>query len=180
MRSSTGWCATKRKRDSYAKQAEAHKTVAIGIAKLIDLEGKTSREAWCSACLTRTDHRKLMQAPSSLPAYLCTACGSPTLGCAAPGCPHMRDPGLRIRCAFRGTVPNTDTTSPALRSLRRCPSGQAAPPKLVPAARRHTRLRTMPARRTGAGRGVTLPASTGWHSHGTRTVRVMRCPVRRS
>ena len=78
----------------YPRRAEAHKTVAIGIAKLIDLEGKTSREAWCSACLTRTDHRKLMQAPSSLPAYLCTACGSPTLGCAAPGCPHMATRGF--------------------------------------------------------------------------------------
>jgi hypothetical protein len=82
------------KRDSFARQAEAHRKVAVGIADLIDLEGTAIHAAWCSACLMHTDHRKLTVGLGSVPAYLCTACGSPTLGCAAPGCPHMATRGL--------------------------------------------------------------------------------------
>lgn len=77
------------KRASHARQAKAHKKVAIGIAKLIDVEGTITRAGWCSACLTRGEHRKLEQGLGKIPAYLCTECGSPTLGCAAPRCPHM-------------------------------------------------------------------------------------------
>lgn len=77
------------KRASHARQAKAHKKVASDIAKLIDVEGTVTRAGWCSACLTRSEHRKLMQGLGKIPAYLCTACGSPTLGCAAPRCPHM-------------------------------------------------------------------------------------------
>lgn len=77
------------KRASHARQAKAHKKVAIEIAKLIDMEGTTTRAGWCSACLTRSEHRKLEQGLGKVPAYLCTACGSPTLACAAPRCPHM-------------------------------------------------------------------------------------------
>jgi hypothetical protein len=82
------------KRDSFAKQADAHKKVAVGIADLIDLESTSSHAAWCSACLMHTDHRKLTVGLSRLPAYLCTSCGSPTLRCAAPGCPHMATRGF--------------------------------------------------------------------------------------
>lgn len=111
------------KRHSYAKQAEAHKKIAIGIAKLIDLEGTTTRAAWCSACLTRSDHRKLKQELGSVPAYLCTACGSPTLGCAAPGCPHMATRGfgsLRIPryCAeHRHDIPGFEKANAKIGSL---------------------------------------------------------------
>jgi hypothetical protein len=40
------------KRVSHARQAKAHKKIAINIAKLIDLEGTTLRAAWCSAYTT--------------------------------------------------------------------------------------------------------------------------------
>lgn len=82
------------KRKSHAVQAKAHKKIALNIAKLIDIEGSALQTAWCSACLTYADHRKLETGPSQVPANLCTSCGSPTLGCAAPRCPHMATRGF--------------------------------------------------------------------------------------
>jgi len=82
------------KRLSHARRAKFHKKTAINIAKLIDFEGPTLRTAWCSACLTLSDHRKLEYGLNRVPAYLCTACGAPTLGCAAPRCPHMATRGF--------------------------------------------------------------------------------------
>ncbi len=105
------------KRRSCAKQAEAHKKIAIAIAKMIDLEGTSTHSAWCSACLTYSEHRKLDQGPGKIPAYLCTACGSPTLGCAARGCSSMATRGfgsLRIPryCAeHRHDIPGFEKAS---------------------------------------------------------------------
>ncbi|WP_250150016.1 DUF726 domain-containing protein [Mycolicibacter acidiphilus] len=102
------------KRDSHAKQAQEHEKLAVAIAKLIDLEGTDTRAAWCSACLSHADHLELTMPIASVPAYLCSACGSPTLGCAAPRCEHMATRGfgaLRIPryCAeHRHEVPSFD------------------------------------------------------------------------
>jgi pimeloyl-ACP methyl ester carboxylesterase len=82
------------KRQSYAKQARAHAKVALGMAQLVDFQGAGSHNGWCSACLTKTAHRKLTLSNASIPGYLCSNCGSPTLGCAAPRCPHMAIRGI--------------------------------------------------------------------------------------
>ena len=82
------------KRKSHERQAKLHKKVAINLARLIDLEGTGLKRGWCSACLTYADHRKLELGGGRVPAYLCRCCGSPTLGCAAPGCPNMANRGF--------------------------------------------------------------------------------------
>ncbi|OZC48468.1 DUF726 domain-containing protein [Rhodococcus sp. RS1C4] len=81
-------------RTSHREQARAHRKTAAGIAELIDKLGSTSKTSWCSACFTRSDHRRLTQAFGTIPAYLCESCGSPTLGCAGPGCANMATRGF--------------------------------------------------------------------------------------
>ena len=64
MRSSSGCCEIKKSAPVMRGRPRTHKKIAINIAKLIDLEGTTLRAAWCSACLTHGDHRKLKQGPA--------------------------------------------------------------------------------------------------------------------
>lgn len=81
-------------RHSHREQAKAHRQVAAGIAELIDKLSTTTVHSWCSACFTRSDHRRLTQGFGAIPAYVCDACGSPTLGCAGPGCTNMATRGF--------------------------------------------------------------------------------------
>ncbi|MGB3772332.1 MAG: DUF726 domain-containing protein [Rhodococcus sp. (in: high G+C Gram-positive bacteria)] len=81
-------------RESHHKQATAHRRTAVGIAELVDKLGTASKNSWCSACFTRSNHRRLTQGFGTIPAYLCESCGSPTLGCAGPGCPNMATRGF--------------------------------------------------------------------------------------
>lgn len=82
------------KRQSHSKQADAHEKLAKGIASLVDHITDDRRAGWCSACFENTDHRRLHLKSGSLPGYLCTACGLPTLGCAGPRCAHMATRGF--------------------------------------------------------------------------------------
>lgn len=81
-------------RELHRKQADAHRKVALEIAELVDLLGEQSRTGWCSGCLERAEHTELRQRFGNVPAYLCRACGSPSLGCAAPRCEHMATRGF--------------------------------------------------------------------------------------
>lgn len=81
-------------RESHRKQAAAHRKTVAGIAELVDKLGAASKNSWCSACFTRSDHRRLTQGFGTIPAYLCESCGSPTLGCAGPGCANMATRGF--------------------------------------------------------------------------------------
>ena len=81
-------------RASHRAQASAHRQTAAGIAELVDKLGTASKTSWCSACFTRSDHRRLTQGFGTIPAYLCTSCGSPTLGCAGAGCANMATRGM--------------------------------------------------------------------------------------
>lgn len=81
-------------RESHHTQAMAHRKTAAGIAELVDKLGTASKNSWCSACFTRSDHRRLTQGFGTIPAYLCESCGSPTLGCAGPGCANMATRGF--------------------------------------------------------------------------------------
>lgn len=77
------------KRQSHRKQADQHAALAVGIADMVERLGEKRRQAWCSACLTLTDHGRVTGMPGPPPAYLCLACGSPTSPCAAPHCSNM-------------------------------------------------------------------------------------------
>ncbi|PZT98815.1 MAG: DUF726 domain-containing protein [Gordonia sp. (in: high G+C Gram-positive bacteria)] len=81
-------------RRSHREQARVHRMIAAGIAELVDKLGTASKNSWCSACFTRSDHRRLTQGFGTMPAYLCESCGSPTLGCAGPGCANMATRGF--------------------------------------------------------------------------------------
>ena len=71
------------------KRAEAHRKLASRLASLVDRGTESTRDAWCSACFARTEHMKVQQPKAQIPAWLCDACGSPTIPCAAPSCTHM-------------------------------------------------------------------------------------------
>lgn len=112
-----------KEKDSHHKQAKTHAKVATEIAELAESVGDVVRNAWCSGCFTKSDHRKVDKEGLSVPICLCASCGSPTLKCARPGCPNMgvRKPGsIRIPqfCAeHRHTIPSferADRTYPKL------------------------------------------------------------------
>ncbi|MGD9795498.1 MAG: DUF726 domain-containing protein, partial [Acidimicrobiia bacterium] len=56
---------------------------------LADDPERTTKGGWCSGCFEDADHHKMNMPLGHLPAYLCSACGTPTLPCAAPGCEIM-------------------------------------------------------------------------------------------
>ena len=111
------------KRQSHSKQAEAHEKLAKGIAGLVDQITDDRRAGWCSACFVYSDHRRLHLKTGSLPGYLCTACGSPTLGCAAPRCAHMATRGFgsvqvpRYCAEHRHEIPGFEKSSTKIDDL---------------------------------------------------------------
>jgi uncharacterized protein DUF726 len=80
---------TQEEQKAAEKSAKAHRKVAEWIAELVDDLDDETKAGWCSACFADVDHRKVKNAPGPLPAYLCSACGSPTLTCASPACDNM-------------------------------------------------------------------------------------------
>lgn len=110
-------------RKSHREQASAHRKTAAGIAELVDKLGTASKNSWCSACFTRSDHRRLTQGFGTMPAYLCESCGSPTLGCAGPGCANMATRGFaavlvpRYCAEHRHEIPGFEKASASFGSL---------------------------------------------------------------
>lgn len=104
-------------RTSHRVQAAAHRKTAAAIAELVDKLGTTTKTSWCSACFTQSEHRRLTQGLGTIPAYLCTSCGSPTLGCAGPGCANMATRGVaamlvpRYCAEHRHEIPGFDKAS---------------------------------------------------------------------
>lgn len=88
---------TEAEQQSAEKHAEAHHDVAAWIADVAGDLTEDGRIGWCSACFTRSSHRKARVPRGGVPAYVCTDCGSPTLPCVGPGCMNMAVRG-------RGTV----------------------------------------------------------------------------
>ena len=86
--------ATPEEQRQAEKQAAAFRRVAAWIAALaIDVTDAT-RAGWCSDCFTYAEHRKIRRDFGRMPAYLCVACGSPSLPCAAPTCKNMASRGV--------------------------------------------------------------------------------------
>lgn len=81
------------------KRAEAYAKVAQWIADVADdVSPYEPKDAWCSSCYFKTEHRKSNRPAGQLPVYVCQGCGSPTLPCVAPGCDNM---AVRERGALR-------------------------------------------------------------------------------
>ena len=78
-----------KEKKSHLAQAKTHEQAATGIAELAESIGPVVRRAWCSGCLSMSDHRKVEREGLGIPICLCTACGSPTLKCASPTCDKM-------------------------------------------------------------------------------------------
>lgn len=77
------------KRKSHGSKAAEHADLAKGIAAMVDRLSDKRRQAWCSSCLSLTDHGRVAGMPGPPPAYLCLTCGCPTAPCAAPHCSNM-------------------------------------------------------------------------------------------
>lgn len=84
--------ATAARADHYAKTAQWIADVADDLSQLELGVG------WCSSCFTKTTHLQSNRPAGQLPVYVCQGCGSPTLGCVAPGCTNM---AVRGRGAVR-------------------------------------------------------------------------------
>jgi hypothetical protein len=63
-----------------------------------DLSPYEPTVGWCSSCFTKSTHLKSNRPAGQMPVYVCQNCGSPTLGCVAPGCTNM---AVRERGAVR-------------------------------------------------------------------------------
>lgn len=76
--------------DGYAKTAQWIADVADDVS-MLDVQ-----HGWCSSCFQKAEHRKSNRPVGQLPAYVCQACGSPTLPCVAVACSNMavRERGL--------------------------------------------------------------------------------------
>lgn len=111
------------KREMYERNARAHRKIAVRIGTLLDYGASTRKTAWCSACYTKSEHARLLLPAGSLPCYLCQACGSPTLTCLAPGCPHMASRGRsragvpRYCAQHRHEMPSFERSSDAITDL---------------------------------------------------------------
>lgn len=111
------------KRASHRRQADAHAETAARVAELIDFVGQVTRNGWCSACYTRSDHRKVNGRRSNVPVYLCVTCGSPTLKCAAPNCGGMATRGFgavripRFCAEHRHEIPSFERAADKVESL---------------------------------------------------------------
>ena len=61
------------------KRAQGFKKVAAWIAEVAEDLTDEKKYGWCSSCLGEHAHRKAKRPLGQLPAYICDACGSPTL-----------------------------------------------------------------------------------------------------
>jgi pimeloyl-ACP methyl ester carboxylesterase len=76
------------KRASHRKAADGAREDAIALADLVVQLEDLRVPAWCSGCLSKTEHRRLRGAGRPNRIYLCQECGTPTVVCAVPGCSH--------------------------------------------------------------------------------------------
>lgn len=96
------------------KRAKEFKKVAAWIAEVADNLTDEEKYGWCSSCFGQHAHRKANRPLGQLPAYVCSACGTPTLPCASPMCKNMavREEGaVRVQryCAeHRHEIPGFD------------------------------------------------------------------------
>lgn len=90
------------KRAGHREAADVEQKDALALADLASRLADRSGTAWCSGCFDKTEHRYVQGADRPLRTYLCTACGTPNVECAAPGCPHRAviRPRASIRFAF--------------------------------------------------------------------------------
>jgi pimeloyl-ACP methyl ester carboxylesterase len=76
------------KRANHRKAADAERKDAVALAELVIRRGDQAVSQWCSGCFAETEHRHVRGADRPRRTYLCDACGTPTVGCAVPGCSH--------------------------------------------------------------------------------------------
>lgn len=82
-------------RASHRKQADKHQKDADSLARLVAKVSDASQDGWCSACFTKTQHRRVDGGSAPAATYLCCNCGAPTVRCAVPGCEAFANRGLR-------------------------------------------------------------------------------------
>ncbi|HET7690506.1 MAG TPA: DUF726 domain-containing protein [Nocardioidaceae bacterium] len=74
------------KRKSHQDAARRYARDASGIADLVSRLGSETRDAWCSGCFERTQHRLVRGSARPKVMCLCATCGTPTIRCAVPRC----------------------------------------------------------------------------------------------
>jgi len=115
------------KRASHRKAADVERNDVLALADLVVRLGDSAVSAWCSGCFSETEHRYVRGADRPKRTYLCQACGTPTVGCAVPGCSHhaVIRPSARVTLCYcaehRHEIPGfakLDATIPTLGDYR--------------------------------------------------------------
>ncbi|HZL06255.1 MAG TPA: DUF726 domain-containing protein, partial [Coriobacteriia bacterium] len=90
------------KRASHRKAADVERNDVLALADLVVRLGDSAVSAWCSGCFSETEHRYVRGADRPKRTYLCQACGTPTVGCAVPGCSHhaVIRPSARVTLCY--------------------------------------------------------------------------------
>ncbi len=80
---------------TYEKAAKRFKATAEALASDVELLTEKARDGWCSECMSFSTHTKVGGPIYVTDVYLCSACGSRTGVCPAPGCSNMASRGIR-------------------------------------------------------------------------------------
>lgn len=155
------------KKKSHRKLADSHAVTAAKIAALVDFVGPTGVDGWCSGCFTLSTHCKVVGFGGIVPTYLCSTCGTPTLGCAAMWCDHMavRSFGsvrLPRFCAEHGhEIPSFERANDKVDNLEQYRDLQIFESSNLAMASRLTSLGVLAAAVVGTGGVMAAPAIGG-------------------
>lgn len=156
------------KKRSHRRLADSHAVTAAKIAALVDFvtsEGVPDR--WCSGCFTRSTHHEVVGSGGIVPTYLCSTCGTPTLGCAAPWCDHMavRSFGAirvpRFCAEHRHELPSFERANDKVDDLEHYKKLQIFESSNLVRASRLTSLGMLAAAAVGTGGFLSAPAIGG-------------------
>lgn len=108
---------------SHRRARKATERAIAWLAPRQVMAGDNSTIGWCSACLTKSNHRRINSTAKVLPVHLCDGCGTPTSQCSVPKCQNMAIRGTgfvkvgQFCGEHRREVPNFETTSQRLDDL---------------------------------------------------------------
>lgn len=94
------------KRESHAKAANLAERDAVAIAEMVLRLDSRVVPGWCSGCFERTEHRHVSGHDRPRRKFLCQTCGTPTTGCAVPGCRHFAVVNPRALHTLRYCAPH--------------------------------------------------------------------------
>ncbi|MFC8503058.1 DUF726 domain-containing protein [Pedococcus sp. NPDC057267] len=90
------------KRASHRKAADRQRKELLALADFVARLDDRTTTAWCSGCFVRAARKHVRGADRPMGTYLCQECGTSTVECAVPGCPHhaLVVPSARVTLCY--------------------------------------------------------------------------------